>query len=143
VTEGLPFFVYGTLRRGGTHHDWALAGRIAAPLPAELPGAALYPGPGYPYAVATPQDPAARVHGELIIPSPGHYAGVLRTLDRLESYVPGGTDNQHYVRQTAEVVLADGGRRPAWVYLAAPALAARLRATTLRVPGGTWPPPAG
>ncbi|MGK5530018.1 gamma-glutamylcyclotransferase family protein [Streptomyces sp. URMC 129] len=136
--ERLPFFVYGTLRPGQVNHAWALRGRTAAEEPARLPGAVLYDGPGYPYAVPAPGDGAgAVVSGELIHPLPDHYAEVLAVLDRLEEYAPGAPDNV-YERVAVDVLRAAGGTARAWVYLAAAPLAARLRASGTPIPGGDW-----
>ncbi|BFO21282.1 hypothetical protein SHKM778_76700 [Streptomyces sp. KM77-8] len=82
----LPFFVYGTLRPGGTNHDLFLRGRTRHEEPARLRGAVLYEGPGYPYAV---EEPGGAVTGELVTALPEAYEGLLAGLDRLEQYVPG------------------------------------------------------
>ncbi|MGP3970707.1 gamma-glutamylcyclotransferase family protein [Streptomyces sp. 6N223] len=136
TAERLPFFVCGTLRPGQRHHGWALRGRIASEEPARLPGAVLYEGPGYPYAVAAP--PGEGVRGELVYPDPAHYAEVLATLDRLEGYRPGAPGN-HHERVAVRVVRADGRATRAWTYLAADPRAATLRASGTRIPGGSWP----
>ncbi|MCS0601389.1 gamma-glutamylcyclotransferase [Streptomyces sp. LP11] len=131
----LPFFVYGTLRPGQANHDLYLRGRTAAEEPGRLPDAELYDGPGYPYAVARP---GAETRGELVTARPEEYAGLLVALDRLEEYVPGDPRNL-YVRVALDVVRADGTAVRAWVYLAAPRVAARLRETGTRIAGGDWP----
>jgi gamma-glutamylcyclotransferase (GGCT)/AIG2-like uncharacterized protein YtfP len=133
--ERLPVFVYGTLRPGRRHHAWALRGRTVSEEPARLPGAALYEGPGYPYAVAAPGEV---VHGELVRPDPERYEEVLATLDRLEGYAPGAPGNR-YERVAVGVLRRDGSPARAWAYLAAAPLAATLRASGTRIPGGTWP----
>ncbi|MCX2971700.1 MULTISPECIES: gamma-glutamylcyclotransferase family protein [Streptomyces] len=134
----LPFFVYGTLRPGERHHAWTLAGRTVREESARVHGLVLYEGPGYPYAVAG----RGTVTGALIEPEPAAYADVLRLLDELERYTPGGAANL-YERGPATVHLADGATRTAWLYTAAPPLAARLRASGTVVPGGDWPRGAG
>ncbi|MEV5876104.1 gamma-glutamylcyclotransferase family protein [Streptomyces sp. NPDC052101] len=130
----LPFFVYGTLRPGEANHDLFLRGRTASEEPARLPGAALYDGPGYPYAV---EREGADVRGELVTARPESYDDLLAALDRLEEYVPGDPRNL-YERVARQVVRADGSTAPAWVYLAAPHVAARLLATGTRIDGGDW-----
>ncbi|MFE3264724.1 gamma-glutamylcyclotransferase family protein [Streptomyces sp. NPDC059215] len=130
----LPFFVYGTLRPGGPNHDLFLRGRAGAEEPASMRGIVLYDGPGYPYAV---EEPTGLVHGELVTALPGTYGDVLDALDRLEEYVPGDPRNL-YERVAREVTRADGTAARAWVYLAAPAVTARLRAHGRLVPGGDW-----
>lgn len=134
----LPFFVYGTLRPGGRHHAWALRGRTAAEEPAELSGAMLYEGPGYPYAVRTPERPRETVRGTLVRVVPAAYPEVLAALDRLEGYAGPGDGANLYDRVTAWPVRHDGVRVRAWLYAAAPRLAARLRASGRPVPGGDW-----
>ncbi|MDB1089180.1 gamma-glutamylcyclotransferase [Streptomyces sp. ACA25] len=134
----LPFFVYGTLRPGGRNHSWALRGRTTAEVPARMPGAVLYEGPGFPYAVTEPENAAAEIHGHLIRPLPSRYRSVLADLDRLEGYVP-GADGNHYERRAAVVRTESGEPVRAWVYVAAAPLSARLRAAARSIPGGSWP----
>ncbi|MFB7509092.1 gamma-glutamylcyclotransferase family protein [Streptomyces broussonetiae] len=130
----LPFFVYGTLRPGAANHDLFLRGRTAREEPARLPDAMLYDGPGYPYAV---ERQGADVRGELVTARPESYGELLAALDRLEEYAPGDPRNL-YERVTRLVVRADGSSAPAWVYLAAPRVAARLRATGTPIEDGDW-----
>ncbi|MEY9488722.1 gamma-glutamylcyclotransferase family protein [Streptomyces calvus] len=140
----LPFFVYGTLRPGGTNHDRFLRGRTLREEPGRLAGAVLYEGPGYPYAVeeeggAVEGSVGGSVGGELVTARPEAYADLLAALDRLEEYVPGDPRNL-YERVARDVVRdADGTVVRAWVYLAAPAVAARLRARGVRIEDGVWP----
>ncbi|MFC7010592.1 gamma-glutamylcyclotransferase family protein [Streptomyces viridiviolaceus] len=132
----LPFFVYGTLRPGGPNHDLFLRGRTRFEEPARLPGAVLYAGPGYPYAVEGAQGVVA---GEIVTARPETYDELLAALDRLEEYVPGDPRNL-YDRVARTVVRdADGAHVRAWVYVAAPAVAVRLRARGTPIEGGTWP----
>ncbi|MFJ4470964.1 gamma-glutamylcyclotransferase family protein [Streptomyces sp. NPDC089424] len=131
----LPFFVYGTLRPGEPHHDTFLRGRTRTEEAARLTGAVLYEGPGYPYAV---EESGAVVTGELITPLPDAYGELLAALDRLEEYAPGDARNL-YERVARDVVRdTDGATLRAWVYVAAPAVAARLRAGGERIEGGDW-----
>ncbi|MFF7444580.1 MULTISPECIES: gamma-glutamylcyclotransferase [unclassified Streptomyces] len=130
----LPFFVYGTLRPAEVNHDAFLRGRTASEEPARLDGAALYDGPGYPYAVEEP----GTVHGDLITARPDAYAELLVALDRLEEFVPGDPRNL-YERVARDVVrTADERTVQAWVYVAAPATATRLRTRGTRITGGDW-----
>ncbi|MFJ1805090.1 MULTISPECIES: gamma-glutamylcyclotransferase family protein [unclassified Streptomyces] len=157
---GLPFFVYGTLRPGEVNHDLFLRGRTVREEPALLAGAVLYQGPGYPYAV---EERGGRVTGSLVTPLPQAYGELLAALDRLEEYAPGDPRNL-YERVTREVqidvetglgtgagtgmgmgvtVEARGGGSAslpvrAWVYVAAPAVAARLRARGKLIESGDW-----
>ncbi|WP_328970549.1 gamma-glutamylcyclotransferase family protein [Streptomyces sp. NBC_00239] len=131
----LPFFVYGTLRPGEVNHDLFLRGRTAAEVPARLPDAVLYDGPGYPYAV---QRAGGEVVGELVTPAPGRHPELLAELDRLEEYYGPGLVRNLYERVVRRVLLADGGAVEAWVYLAAPSLARRLTTTATPIPTGNW-----
>ncbi|MEU3682929.1 gamma-glutamylcyclotransferase family protein [Streptomyces sp. NPDC030592] len=135
-TARLPFFVYGTLRPGGPNHDALLRGRVRAEEPARLHGAVLYEGPGYPYAV---EAAGGTVHGEIVVPEPEAYAALLAALDRPEEYVPGDPRNLYDRVAGTAVRDADGASVRVWVYVAAPAVAARLRARGRRVESGNWP----
>lgn len=131
----LPFFVYGTLRPGEPNHDRYLRGRIRSERPARLADAVLYDGPGYPYAVA---EPGGVVQGELVTALPGTYDELIAALDELEECVP-GDPRSLYERVARRVTLhADGTAELAWVYLAGPIVAARLRAHGRLIEGGDW-----
>ena len=129
-----PFFVYGTLRPGEHNHDLFLRGRTASEEPGRMRGIVLYEGPGYPYAV---EEPGGVVSGELVAALPGEYDELLAALDRLEEYVPGDPGNL-YERLARDVTRADGTMARAWVYVAAPAVADRLRADGKLIEGGDW-----
>ncbi|MFF3610644.1 gamma-glutamylcyclotransferase family protein [Streptomyces sp. NPDC002580] len=131
----LPFFVYGTLRPGEHNHDLFLRGRTRSEEPGRMRGLVLYEGPGYPYAV---EEPGGAVRGELVTARPEVYEELLASLDALEEYVPGDPRNL-YERVVREAVRADGGPAVrAWVYVAAPAVAARLRADGRPIEDGDW-----
>ncbi|MCW7943523.1 hypothetical protein AAW14_16100 [Streptomyces hygroscopicus] len=130
----LPFFVYGTLRPGERNHDLFLRGRTRSEEPGLLPGAVLYEGPGYPYAV---EQDGGTVCGEIVTALPEAYGELLVALDRLEDCVP-GDPRSLYERVEREVTTADGRTVRAWVYVAAPAVAARLRAHGRHIGGGDW-----
>ena len=77
-------FVYGTLRPGGRFWHQALAGRVAAVGPTvRLPGLQLWDGPGFPLAVGG--GTVKSVVGEVVSIVPGHAAGVMADLDRIEA----------------------------------------------------------
>ncbi|MBD9701413.1 gamma-glutamylcyclotransferase [Streptomyces sp. ID01-12c] len=148
----LPFFVYGTLRPGEPNHDLCLRGRTVAEEPARMRGMALYDGPGYPYAVESLGDGvgdragdgagqgrggAGEVSGEIVTAAPEEYAELLRTLDQLEEYAPGDPANL-YERVERSATLADGTVVRAWVYVAAPTVAAGLRARGKPIESGDW-----
>ncbi|MGW7523786.1 gamma-glutamylcyclotransferase family protein [Streptomyces sp. NPDC054783] len=130
----LPFFVYGTLRPGEANHDLFLRGRTTSEEPARLPGAVLYDGPGYPYAV---EEPGGEVYGELVTCRPEAYEELLAALDRLEECTPGDPRNL-YERVARDVVRTDGTTSRAWVYLAASRVAVRLRDQGRPIDGGHW-----
>ncbi|MGI5198229.1 gamma-glutamylcyclotransferase family protein [Streptomyces sp. CA-288835] len=129
-----PIFVYGTLRPGEPNHDLFLLGHTVSEVPGRLAGAVLYEGPGYPYAV---EEPGGMVSGELITPAPERYDQLLLTLDRLEDYAPGDPANL-YERVARNVIREDGTSVDAWVYVAAPTVATRLRARGKLIEGGDW-----
>ncbi|WP_409057563.1 gamma-glutamylcyclotransferase family protein [Streptomyces sp. SYP-A7185] len=131
----LPFFVYGTLRPGECNHAVYVRGRAETESPARLPGAVLYAGPGYPYLVEDPE--SGPVHGELITALASAYDRLLVDLDVLEECAP-GDPRSLYERVVREVVLPDGGTACAWVYVAAPRVAAGLRASGTVIAGGDW-----
>ncbi|MEU1331452.1 gamma-glutamylcyclotransferase family protein [Streptomyces sp. NPDC005865] len=134
----LPFFVYGTLRPGEPNHAAYLHGRTVAQEPARWPDAVLYAGPGYPYAVeAAGHGP---VHGELVTAGPASYDRLLVALDLLEEYVPGDPRNL-YERVARDVIRPDGTSTRAWIYIAAPRLAADLLTSGTVIDGGDWTTP--
>lgn len=133
--DQLPFFVYGTLRPGEVNHDLFLRGRTASEEPAVLPDAALYDGPGYPYAV---HRPGTVVVGELITAAPGGYGPLLAALDQLEEYGGPGRPGNIYDRIARPVLRPDGTTVRAWVYLAAPLIASDLWESGTEIPGGDW-----
>ncbi|GAA3822328.1 gamma-glutamylcyclotransferase [Streptomyces coacervatus] len=131
----LPFFVYGTLLPGEINHDLFLRGRTEHEEPARLNGAVLYDGPGYPYAV---EERGGVVHGELVTALPEEYGELLVALDRLEEYAPG--DPCSLYERVERAVVRDGADTAvrAWVYVAGPAVAARLRARGKLIGSGDW-----
>jgi len=131
----LPFFVYGTLRPGEHNHDLFLRGRTESEEPGRMRGIVLYDGPGYPYAV---EEPGGVVNGELVTALPEAYEELLAALDGLEEYTPGDPRNL-YERVVREATSADGTTLVrAWVYVAAPTVAARLRARGKLIESGDW-----
>ncbi|MFD6970816.1 gamma-glutamylcyclotransferase family protein, partial [Streptomyces sp. NPDC059949] len=102
---------------------------------AVLPDAALYDGPGYPFAV---HRPGSAVVGELITAAPGAYGELLAALDRLEEYGGPGRPGNIYDRIARPALLPDGTPVRAWVYLAAPLIARDLRESGTEIAGGDW-----
>ncbi|WP_369169176.1 gamma-glutamylcyclotransferase family protein [Streptomyces sp. R28] len=137
LSPRLPFFVYGTLRPGEPNHDHFLRGRTLTEEPARLVGAVLYDGPGYPYAVEE-RDGGGTVYGDLVTARPEEYPALLAALDRLEEYAPDDPRNL-YDRIARQVIRDfDGTAVQAWVYVAAPSVAARLRAHGRLIESGDW-----
>ncbi|MGW8888037.1 gamma-glutamylcyclotransferase family protein [Streptomyces sp. NPDC055749] len=134
----LPFFVYGTLLPGQRNHDRFLDGRTAGERPALLPGALLYEGPGYPYAI----EGHGTVHGALVTAAPGAYGELLGLLDELEGYLGPGHPRNLYER-VARDVRVEGTTTAAWVYLAGAAVTRSLRTGGTPIPGGNWRRPTG
>jgi gamma-glutamylcyclotransferase (GGCT)/AIG2-like uncharacterized protein YtfP len=131
-----PFFVYGTLRPSERNHDLFLRGRTATEEPGLLAGAVLYEGPGYPYAVLDAA--GGTVAGELVTAAPGEYGELLALLDHLEEYIAPRHPRNLYERVTCDVLRPVGTAVRAWVYVAAPRVAAELRAKGTRIQGGDW-----
>ena len=105
----IKVFVYGTLKRGHSNHDWHLARNKATYLGiGSLHGYRMGTyGRAFPFIwKAEPTDHWHRVHGELYEVD----AATLEALDRLE-----GTPN-HYQRVEVEIC-ANGGNTKAWTYV--------------------------
>jgi gamma-glutamylcyclotransferase (GGCT)/AIG2-like uncharacterized protein YtfP len=135
----LPFFVYGTLKRGEPNYARYLAGHTIAEVPATLPAAALYTTGPYPFLVQTPDLIKAddTAHGTLITIRPAEYATVVGQLDDLEGYRPGAESNL-YERIVITVQTASGPQE-AYVYIAGATTEQEIRAGLLyKVAGGNW-----
>lgn len=129
----LPFFVYGTLRRG-ERNCGLMEGHVVAVQDGVVAGLELWDLGAYPMAV----EGIGRVVGELVTVEPTRYAELLARLDALEAVspaaptAPGGL----YWRARRTVLLPGcGGPSPeAWIYLGDPAHARQGR----RIPSGDW-----
>jgi len=135
----LPFFVYGTLKRGEPNYARYLAGHTVSETPATLPAAALYTAGPYPFLVQTPElvAPGELVHGTLVTVRPSEYAAVVAHLDDLEGYRPGAEGNL-YERIVVTIQTA-AGPQTAYVYIAGAETEQEIRAGVLRkVEGGNW-----
>lgn len=69
-----------------------------------LPGALLYEGPGYPYAV----EGHGTVHGALVTAAPGSYGELLGLLDHLEEYLGPDHPRNLYERVVRQVIPGPG-----------------------------------
>lgn len=135
----LPFFVYGTLKRGEPNYARHLAGHTARETPATLPAAALYTAGPYPFLVLTPDlvAPGEIVHGTLMTIRSDVYTAVVAYLDDLEGYRPDAEHNL-YERVIVHVETATGPQT-AYVYIAGAATERDIRAGSLRhIVGGNW-----
>ncbi len=102
---------------------------------ASLPDAALYTEGPYPFLV---WESGSTVQGVVITVPEVQYATMLRELDALEDYTPGGGEANLYERIAYQVQTAQGSLR-AWVYLAGPRPAVRIASGGMRrVPDGNW-----
>jgi len=113
TVEGLPVFVYGTLRPGEKNYPVYLAGRTVAEVAAMAEGQLYFVAEGgYPYV----KPGRGTVAGELVYLDPRHYAQTLQGLDALEEYDPDDESNSVYLRRRTLVTLADDSRPAAWIY---------------------------
>ena len=107
-------FVYGTLRRHTGSEMYRLLARYADFVAEGTCQGRLYKIGDYPGAVPS-DDPSERVKGEVwFLREPD---SVLRELDQYEGCGPGFVEPTEYVRRRQEIVLADGTRCFACVYL--------------------------
>jgi gamma-glutamylcyclotransferase (GGCT)/AIG2-like uncharacterized protein YtfP len=109
VSEVLPLFAFGTLRRGEPNHHY-LAGRYERVLAARLPD----------YAIIAPlmidRSPGSSVSGELFFLRPGSYAATMADCDELEGITPRLSRYAAYERRRVTVLTAHGSCA-AWAYV--------------------------
>ena len=130
----LPFFVYGTLRRGFDNYTWFLADETINEVPAVLDSAQMYEGPGYPNVVYP--SPGHQVVGTLMYIAHHRREHVQASLDRLGGFTGVGLKN-HLEGVTVEVTGALGDVVPAHTYVI-PAERAHTIAEVNRIPAGDW-----
>lgn len=139
AADGL--FVYGSLRDGGSRHNWLLRthfeglcrawtpGRLfqlpngdAALVPSDEPGRSP-PGPGW-------------VTGEFIgYDDEEELESALTDLDPLE-----GVEEELYLRRAVPVILDSGHRYDAWAYIFPEDRLPRLLREAVELPDGDWGP---
>lgn len=139
MTKRLPFFVYGTLRVGGTLHGPYFGNSVISSTPAWMSGAQMTvsPGPsspGIPYVYHV-EDLTKTVRGDLIVVDTFNFESILYDLDCLEGYSDDSPVHNHYWRRE---VLVDGvdGQVKAWCYLAQRSTAHALG--NRRIEGGNY-----
>jgi gamma-glutamylcyclotransferase (GGCT)/AIG2-like uncharacterized protein YtfP len=106
----LPFFVYGTLRKGGSNYEYAFRNKVAKVEPAALHGVNMFEvgrGGAFPAIVVG----KGTVQGDLIHVQENEYYQILKRVDALES------EGALYERFTCTVELNDGSTAKAWVYV--------------------------
>ena len=130
----LPYFVYGTLRRGFDNYRWHLAEETINEVPAVLDSAAMYAGPGYPQVVFP--SPGNKVVGTLMYIDDQRLDDVLRSLDRLEGFEGEGKNN-HHERIAVNVTAALGETVRAHTYVL-PQSRADTMTQSGRIPTGDW-----
>lgn len=139
----LPFFVYGTLKRGEPNYQRLLHDRTLAEEPATMMPAALYTAGPYPFlALAADLVPSAQstVYGQLMTIHPTLYERTLAELDDLEEYIPGDPHSM-YLRSELDVQVGLQIRR-AWLYCAGPLVEASIRQGRLDlIKDGNWRAP--
>lgn len=129
-----PVFVYGSLLQG-LHNHRIIANLAETTTPASVSGVRLYAhGNAFPYAVAQEGE---ITKGEVVTVSEENWILALVSLDRLEGYRGAEADN-HYNRVLTDVTLHDGTVIEAWMYVAAPDVAAVVRQNLPIVPNGDW-----
>lgn len=134
-----PFFVYGTLKPGGSNYISYLAGRTSTEQAAWIAGAALYTPGMYPFLVRNPDlvRPGDQVSGTVITIRSGLYHQIVSLLDELEDYRPGQPDNLY--ERVVLTAQSASGPVDAWTYVAgAQALASIRSGKMLKVDGGVW-----
>ena len=131
--EYLPFFVYGTLRRGQSAYP-LLEGRTEREEPAVLPGFKLYSLGDYP-AIYPAENAHFQVMGEIMLVSAEHYEDVLAALDHWEGYTPEFREVSLYWRETKEAFTLDGQAVQVTCYVGNPAF---FKSEYTLLPDGDW-----
>lgn len=132
--DHLPFFTYGTLRRGWFNYEKHLEGRTVEERPARLVGCVLYDAGGFPFAVRK-TDCDDSIIGELVTIKPAEYDEVLVQLDKLEGYDP--TDSGCLFKRVMVSVWTDAGSVQAWMYEAGDTVEQEFTSAD-RIPCGDW-----
>lgn len=110
--ENLPFFVYGTLRKGMGNYEGYLAGMTENEKPATVVGRLYHGGSLIPFMT---QEKGV-VHGELMYVNDSEFVDVLEGLDSLEGYNKRSEYN-FYNRVRTMTTLKDGSQVEAYAYV--------------------------
>jgi gamma-glutamylcyclotransferase (GGCT)/AIG2-like uncharacterized protein YtfP len=138
MEEQLPFLAYGTLRPGQYNHG-LIEPLVETTIFAELTGAQMWAGPGFPYVLLHDQAPTvvsreSKIIGDLVYIKPRNYSMAIRNMDRLEGIASG-----HYRRVKVTVTTVAGDEAKAWIYVAGSAVAQDLYSRPERViSSGNW-----
>ncbi len=114
TTATTNIFVYGTLRRDGSHQLFHLLARYAqflgeATVHGRLYDLGDYPGMTYPER--------SRVFGEVYAVAPAQWKTVITRLDEYEGCSPADPEPREYRREVIEAELPGGEMVPAWAYI--------------------------
>ena len=129
TTEQIPFFVYGTLRRGFGNYNAILAGNTDREV-AALADGVIYPV-GHYGGFPCLMEEDGTVVGELMYIKPDRYDEMLQRMDRLEGYRENSPKNSMYIRKQ-KTARTNDGLIDAWVYVWNGAI------STERIKGGCW-----
>jgi gamma-glutamylcyclotransferase (GGCT)/AIG2-like uncharacterized protein YtfP len=109
MSDQLPLFVFGTLRRGHCNHHY-LAGHFARVQPAWLDDFARL------HELMIVQRPGSSVDGELFDLIPNEYVATLAGCDQLEEIPPGQLVGHEYRRKRV-TVRTEAENVTAWAYV--------------------------
>ena len=109
----IPFFVYGTLRKGFYNYDRILKGNVDKIVNATIDGYDMFSLGYYPGIVKG----SNKIVGEVIYVKPSKYLQMVQCLDQLEGYNPKKKNYSLYLREIKKVTLENGEQIDAYVYI--------------------------
>ncbi|MGA9173521.1 MAG: gamma-glutamylcyclotransferase family protein [Thermoactinomyces sp.] len=111
----IPFFFYGTLRPGFENYEGILRNKTVSEMPATMKGKmySVDTETSYPCVI----EGNDTIQGELMYIKENLYWDVLKDLDWLEDYQEGDEEGSMYLRRLREVILENGEKAIAWVYI--------------------------
>lgn len=115
MEKHLPFFVYGTLRKGQHNYEYYFKEKITK----EFCGCAWIKGTLYDYGKLPAYKPEGNnwIKGDLLYVKENHYKEVLLDIDFLEGYQPSSEPTSLYLRRDKKVFLEPETWLSAWVYI--------------------------